>query len=87
MTRLNTIPHVRALVARDIVIICLLLAELLFTARLVNSSQHKWCQTIGLLTAQKPPAGPAAANPGRGYEQKLYADFRQLRGCTTGARP
>jgi hypothetical protein len=75
----------RSLLARDVAIIMLLLLNFLFTAHQVNASQHTWCQTLDLLTAQ-PVARPAdpAANPSRvhAYQQyvALYDQGRRL-GC------
>jgi hypothetical protein len=75
----------RSLLARDIVIIALLLLNFLFTAHQVNSSNHTWCQTLDLLT-RAPVARPAdpAANPSRvhAYQQyvALYDQGRRL-GC------
>lgn len=36
------------------------------------------CTTMGKLAALKPPAGNAAANPSRAYEQELHATLDQL---------
>jgi hypothetical protein len=36
------------------------------------------CTTLGKLAALKPPAGSAAANPSRAYEQQLHATLDQL---------
>ena len=50
----------------------------------VSSSQHVWCQVIETLNKAPAPAGNAASNPSRAYEQHLAAEFvilqRQL-GC------
>ena len=59
-------------------------SSLLLTSREISQNNQKWCQTIDALTTQRPPAGSAASNPSRAYEQKLYADFHDLRsrlGC------
>ena len=39
---------------------------------------EKLCLTFGKLGALKPPAGPAAANPARAYEQEEHATLIQL---------
>ncbi len=59
--------------------------NLVFTAHAVNTSDRKWCTTVGLLTATPVPrpADPAA-NPSREASYRLYADFVQLKkdlGC------
>lgn len=64
-------------------------ANLLWTAHAVRSFQssqqqqgqilgRRLCQTFGALAALKPPAGSAAANPSRAYEQSLHATLDQL---------
>jgi hypothetical protein len=69
---------------------------LFWTAHEVNTSratqQHagvlleeKLCTTFGTLAALKPPAGSAAANPSRAYEQSLHATLDQL-GTDLGCR-
>jgi hypothetical protein len=40
--------------------------------------ERKICTTMGRLAALKPPAGNAAANPSRAYEQQLHATLDQL---------
>jgi hypothetical protein len=75
----------RSLLARDIVIIALLLLNFLFTAHYVNSSNHTWCQTLDLLT-KAPVAEPAdpASNPSRVQAYRYYVTFydqRQRLGC------
>lgn len=40
--------------------------------------EKKLCTTLGRLTALKPPAGSASANPSRAYEQELHATLAQL---------
>jgi hypothetical protein len=48
---------------------------------------RKLCATLGALAALKPPAGSAAANPSRAYEQELHATLAQLGpdiGCKGG---
>ena len=55
-----------------------------FTVWLLNSNDHKWCATLNLLYAQKPPPGNPAKNPSRAFDQDLHARFAQLRddlGC------
>jgi hypothetical protein len=59
-------------------------ACLLFTVHEIDANNAKWCATIDLLDAQRPPSGNAAANPSRAYEQRIGADFHRLRsqlGC------
>ena len=56
-----------------------------FTLTLVNQSNHRWCDTLVLLTARPvpKPADPAA-NPSREQSYVLYSDFVRLRrnlGC------
>ena len=60
-------------------------ANLLFTAHEVNVSQHRWCQTLDLLTAHAVarPADPRA-NPSRENAYIFYRDVTDLRhrfGC------
>ncbi len=47
--------------------------------------QEKLCTTFVALAALKPPPGPAAQYPGRGYEQSLHATLDQL-GADYGCR-
>jgi hypothetical protein len=74
----------RSLLARDIVIICLLLLNFLFTAHYVNSQQSaaqragakviaKVCAGFARLAAEKPPAGNPATNPSRAFDQGQHA--------------
>jgi hypothetical protein len=70
---------------RDVVMIVLVGACLLYNAHSVNASQHTWCQTLNLLT-QHPVPKPAdpAANPSRARAYQFYAVFVQQRhrlGC------
>jgi uncharacterized protein HemX len=37
-----------------------------------QQTQQKLCTTLGKLSALKPPAGNASANPSRVYEQQLH---------------
>lgn len=71
------------------VVMLLLAANLLFTARYVSATraheqrqgqivQHKICATLSKLAALQPPAGNPASNPSRGYEQELHATLDQL---------
>jgi hypothetical protein len=55
-------------------------ASLILSAREIGQNNQKWCATMSLLDAERPPPGSAASNPSRAYEQKLYADFHRLRG-------
>jgi len=65
-------------------------ANLLFTTHAVNTSQHRWCATLALLTSQ-PPARAHAPGPGATAAQKdayrtwiFYGDLIRLRdsyGC------
>ncbi len=74
--------------ARSVVILFLIgfaigVANLLFTVHYIHAQQHaerqagqiverKLCKTFGELAANKPPAGDAAANPSRAYEQRNH---------------
>jgi hypothetical protein len=40
--------------------------------------EQKLCATLGRLSALRPPAGNAAANPARAYDQQLHATLAQL---------
>jgi hypothetical protein len=40
--------------------------------------EQKLCATLGRLSALRPPAGNAATNPARGYDQQLHATLAQL---------
>lgn len=40
--------------------------------------ESKLCTTLGALAALQPPAGSAAGNPSRAYEQRLHAVLAQL---------
>ena len=40
--------------------------------------QQKLCVTYAALAALKPPPGPPAQYPGRGYEQSLHATLAEL---------
>lgn len=42
------------------------------------ATENKLCTTLGALAALGPPAGSAAGNPSRGYEQRLHAVLAQL---------
>lgn len=46
----------------------------------VTSSQHVWCQVIDTLNKAPAPAGAAATNPSRAYEQELAREFFILKG-------
>lgn len=47
----------------------------------VSSSQHKWCDTISLLTAVPVPSPTDPANnPSREESYRLYQDFSSLKG-------
>lgn len=37
-----------------------------------QQTEQRLCATLGQLAALKPPAGDAATNPGRGYDQQLH---------------
>jgi hypothetical protein len=49
-----------------------------YTTWAVNTSQHRFCTTVGLVGAQKPPPGNPQANPSRAYLQELHLHFTQL---------
>jgi hypothetical protein len=70
---------------RDVVMIALVGACLLFSAHEVNSTEHKFCQIARTATAH-PVARPASprANPSRENAYIFYAEFVTLRrelGC------
>lgn len=71
--------------ARDVALLLLLGATLLFTAHYVNQSNHTWCQTLNLLTSHPVPKPEnPAANPSRERAYQFYAVFVQQRhrlGC------
>jgi hypothetical protein len=74
----------RAIVYLFIIAFLVASASLLYITHVVSQNNVKWCTTITLLVSEKPPPGPAAANPSRAYEQRLYADLTKLRhdlGC------
>lgn len=48
--------------------------------------EAKLCSTLGKLAALKPPAGNAAANPARGYDQLMHETLAQL-GPDIGCKP
>lgn len=63
----------------------LIAANFLFTAHMVNQSQHQWCSTLTLLTAHRvaQPAAPKA-NPSRENAYIFYTNLLDLRhrfGC------
>lgn len=71
------------------VAVLLLLANFVFTAHYVNSTQaaehrqglaveQKICATLGKLASLQPPAGDPADNPSRAFEQRLHATLDQL---------
>lgn len=75
-------PHIEV---RDVVVILLLGATLVFTAHYVNQSNHTWCSTLNLLTSHPvpKPADPAA-NPSREQAYRFYITFlvqRHRLGC------
>jgi len=52
--------------------------------------EQRLCTTLGRLAADKPPAGSAARNPSRAYEQELHSTLAQLGpdlGCTVTGIP
>ena len=61
------------------------LANLLWTAHVVNTSQRQWCATLTLLTARPvPKPSDPAANPSRENAYIFYSNLVQLRqrfGC------
>lgn len=79
-------PHIEV---RDVVVVLLLGATLLFVAHYVNSTQaaaaqqgriieHKLCATFSKLAARKPPPGSPVTNPSRGYLQGQYATLNEI---------
>lgn len=79
-------PHIEV---RDVVVVLLLGATLLFVAHYVNSTQaaqrrqgelaeHKICSTLGGLGRLRPPPGNPDTNPSRAYLQGLHLKFIDL---------
>ncbi len=88
--KLNTTPAVGALLALTLV----MGAGNLWASwievhtsqqRLTHLEQQKLCTTFVTLAALKPPPGPAAKYPGRGYEQSLHVALDEL-GTDFGCR-
>lgn len=52
--------------------------EQLAAQRAGQQIEAKLCATLGKLAALQPPAGSAAANPSRAFEQDLHATLAQL---------
>ena len=73
-----------SIVVLFVVIIVMAGSSLLLTSHEISQNNRKWCATISLLVSQRAPPGSASSNPSRAYEQKLSADFHDLRsrlGC------
>jgi hypothetical protein len=79
-------PHIEV---RDVVVVLLLGATLLFVAHYVNSTQaaqrrqgaaveRKLCSTLGGLAHLQPPPGNPSTNPSRAYLQGLHSKFIDL---------
>jgi len=73
-----------SIVVLVVVIFVMAGSSLLLTSHEISQNNRKWCATISLLVSQRAPPGSASSNPSRAYEQKLSADFHELRsrlGC------
>ena len=83
-TRGLPLGQARAVVILFLIAFIVAAASLWATTREIGQNNHKWCATISLLDAQKPPSGSASSDPSRAYEQQLAEDFHRLRsqlGC------
>lgn len=69
-------PHIEV---RDVVMILLVAASLLYAAHLANSTGHKFCAIVHTATAHRvpKPADPKA-NPSRQNAYVFYAEFVEL---------
>jgi hypothetical protein len=66
---------------RDVVMVALIGASLLFNAHEVSSNNHQWCSTLNLITSKPvPEPSDPSANPSREEAFTLYTDFAVLRG-------
>lgn len=62
------------------VVACLVMLPVftvLYVAWTTDQNNHKFCATLGAITAQQPP-GPAAGNPSRAYDLNLYSSVMNL---------
>jgi|HubBroStandDraft_5_1064220.scaffolds.fasta_scaffold328144_2 hypothetical protein len=76
--------HRSILAATGLVAVCFVVLTALtvsFVYWQVASSQHKWCDTISLLTSIPVPSpSDPSSNPSRVADYRLYQDFVTLKG-------